>query len=105
MTLWANLLIATCEHLRLLHIGFYSMAAMSGFLSLFSLVYMALGGIFVAGALSSMGDAAKQIPPQLGWIFVGIGACFLFFGLTITVLLFLAGEKVWSGATTEPSAW
>ena len=82
------------EHLRLLHIGFYIMAAMSGFISLFSLVYMALGGIFVAGALSSMGNVANQIPPQLGWIFVGIGACFLFFGLAITVLLFLAGKSL-----------
>jgi len=82
------------EHLRLLHIAFYIMAGLSAFISLFSLVYMAMGGIFLAGALSAMGNAANQIPPQLGWIFIGIGAFFLFFGLTITVLLFLAGKSL-----------
>ena len=82
------------EHQRILHIGFYIMAALSGFFSLFALVYMALGGVFLAGALSAMGNVANQIPPQLGWIFLGIGAFFLFCGLTITVLLFLVSKSL-----------
>jgi hypothetical protein len=82
------------EHLRLLHIAFYIMAGLAAFMSFFALIYIALGGIFVAGALSAMGNAANQIPPQLGWIFVGVGGFFLFFCLTITVLLFLAGKSL-----------
>jgi hypothetical protein len=81
------------EHLRLLHIGFYIMAGLSAFASLFALIYIALGGVFVAGVFNGIGgNTANTLPPFFGWIFVGIGVFFLFIGLTIALLLFLTGK-------------
>ena len=82
------------EHLRLLQIGFYIMAGLAGFISLFSLVYIALGGVFVAGILDSVATSGNAPPRAFGWIFVGLGLFFLFIGLTVTFLTFLAGRSL-----------
>jgi hypothetical protein len=84
------------EHLRLLHIGFYIMAGLSGFFSLFALIYIGLGGVFVAGVFSQLANsnAANAVPAVVGWIFVGMGVFFLFMGLTIAFLLFMTGKNL-----------
>jgi hypothetical protein len=83
------------EHLRLLHIGFYIMAGLAAFFSLFALIYIALGGVFAAGVLNQLGNSTSAAPAAMvGWIFVGMGAFFLFLGLTMAVLLFLTGKNL-----------
>lgn len=84
------------EHLRLLHIGFYIMAGLSGFFSLFALIYIGLGGVFVAGVFNQLGNSngANALPAAFGWIFVGMGVFFLVVGLTIALLLFLTGKNL-----------
>lgn len=85
------------EHLRLLHIAFYTMAGMSAFFSLFTMMYMAIGGVIVSGILSGIASTTNNIPPQigqLGWIFGVIGFFLLAIGVGITVLLFLAGKNL-----------
>lgn len=82
------------EHLRLLHIGFYIMAGLSCFFSMFALIYIGLGGVFVAGVFNGMGNSTKDVPAAFGWIFVGMGMFFLFLGLTVALLLFLTGKNL-----------
>jgi len=82
------------EHLRLLHIAFYVMAGLAGFMSLFALVYISIGGVVVAGVFSQIGGSSNAFPSQLGWIFVVMGIFFLLFGLTLAFLLFLAGKSL-----------
>jgi hypothetical protein len=83
------------EHLRLLHIGFYIMAALAGFFSLFALIYIAVGGVVAAGVLNGIGGSNNAVPAAMfGWIFAGMGAFFLFMGLTMALLLFLTGKNL-----------
>jgi hypothetical protein len=70
------------------------MAGLAGFLSLFALIYIVLGGVVVAGVLSQIPNTPNSLPPLFGWIFVGIGSLFLFAGLTIAFLMFLAGRSL-----------
>jgi hypothetical protein len=84
------------EHLRLLHIGFYIMAGLAGFFSLFALIYIGLGAAVVAGVFSQFGNSSNAALPAaaFGWIFVGIGMFVLVLGLTMALLLFLTGKNL-----------
>jgi hypothetical protein len=81
------------EHLRLIEIGFYVMSGTIAFISLFALLYMGIGIIFVMASLPRGGP--NDIPPAfLGGIFIGIGAVFLVFGLGFAWLTFYAARGV-----------
>jgi hypothetical protein len=82
------------EHLRLLHIAFYVMSGLAAFMSLFALIYIAIGGVVVAGVISQIPNTPNSVAPIVGWIVFGIGICFLFAGFTLTFLTFLAGRSL-----------
>src|SRR5690349_18062598 len=81
------------EHLRLLKMGYYIMAGMMGFFSLFSLLYIFLGGLFASGAVP-VKEASRDDPRLMGFIFLGLGVGVLFVGLTATFLTFLTGRSL-----------
>lgn len=73
------------EHLRLLKIGYYIMAGITGFLTLFSLIYVGLGSLFASGVVpespGSNGDSRLA-----GFVFLGVGVfLFLLGALGVTV--------------------
>lgn len=81
------------EHLRLLKLGYYVMAGMLGVFSLFSLLYIFLGGLFASGVIP-VKEGARDDPRMMGLIFLGIGIAVLVIGLTLTGLTFLAGRSL-----------
>ena len=81
------------EHLRLLKFGYYIMAAMMGFFTLFSLLYIFLGGLFASGAIP-VKDGSREDPRVMGFIFLGLGFGVLLVGLTATLLTFLTGRSL-----------
>ena len=81
------------EHLRLLKMGHYVMAGMAGLFSLFSLLYIALGGLFASGAIPTKEGSADD-PRLMGLIFLGIGVAVFLIGVGITLLAFFAGRSL-----------
>ncbi len=81
------------EHLKLVEIGFYIMAGLSAFLSLFATIYIFLGAVFLSPQVrQSMGP--NPPPDWFGWIFVVLGILMLILGLAWSVLNFYAGRGV-----------
>ena len=81
------------EHLRLLKGGFYIMAGITGLFTLFSLLYLGLGGLFASGAIP-MKEGSTDDPRMMGLIFLVVGVGFLVIGLAITFLAFATGRNL-----------
>jgi hypothetical protein len=80
------------EHLTLLKWAFYTLAGMGGLFSLFSLLYIGMGGLFLRAIPSPAGtDNGQRFAASF---FLGIGIGFLLVGLTITFLTYFAGRNV-----------
>ncbi len=81
------------EHLRLLKWAFYILAGMSAFFSLFSLIYIGMGGIFASGVIP-----VDQGPPDVartaGLVFLFVGIGLLTLGLSGTFLTYLVGRSL-----------
>jgi ABC-type branched-subunit amino acid transport system permease subunit len=80
------------EHLALLKLGFYIMAGLAGFCSLFSLIYIAMGGFFVLGFARSAGSSAD--PRFVGLLILCVGVGILLLGVAITLLTYFAGRSL-----------
>ena len=78
------------EHLRLLVIGFYIMAGITGFFSLFSLVYIGFGAMFASGVIPASGSGGDA--EMMGRFFLVIGVGVFILGLAATLLTLLAGR-------------
>jgi len=78
------------EHLKLLSIFHYVLAAISGFFSLFPLIYMFFGILMLLGVASGRNneDAAA------GFMFICMSCCMTLPGLLIAVGLAMAGTKL-----------
>lgn len=81
------------EHLNLLKVGFYVIAALTGAMSLLALIYIGLGGVIAGGILPS-GDGESGSPRFIGWIFLALGGAFLLCGLTGAFLAWFAGRSI-----------
>jgi hypothetical protein len=79
------------EHLRLLPIGYYVMAGLTAFITLFSLLYIGLGVLFVSGLIPAKSDAVDD-PRFAGFLFVVIGIAMFLFGASAAVMSYLAGR-------------
>ena len=79
------------EHLRLLAIFHYVVAALAALLSFFPLLYSIVGG-FLLYAAHHPGPGNQEPPPAfLGWIFILLGALFFLAGVTMAVCILIAG--------------
>jgi hypothetical protein len=77
------------EHLRLLKLGFYCLAGISGFYTLFSLPFIGLGAIV---AISGQATKAGQDPRIMGALFVVFGFAFFLMGGAMTWLTYYAAR-------------
>ena len=70
------------EHLRLLRIGYFVSAGVTGFYALFGLAYMGMGAFFSTVLENLPQQPGTQAPPPafVGWLFAGIGGAFTCFG-------------------------
>jgi len=76
------------EHLRLLSIFHYVLAALAGLFSLFPLIHVTIGALMVSGRFES------QTPDErlFGWMFIAMGSAFMAGGLAFSVCLAVAGR-------------
>ena len=80
------------QHLKLLSIFHYIVAAMVGFFSLFPILYAIFGAIIIA-APEIFKDAQADPPPEfLGWLMIAFSGCFITIGLVEAGLMIAAGR-------------
>ena len=77
------------EHLRLLSIFHYVVAAMAALFSLFPVIHLVIGIYFIVSPPTSGGP-----PPWFGWIFVIIALFIITMGLTLAGCIFAAGRLI-----------
>ncbi|HXX42650.1 MAG TPA: hypothetical protein VEI58_10345 [Chthoniobacterales bacterium] len=86
---------ADSEHLRLLSIFHYVVAGLAALFCFFPLLYAGMGGLFLWTAQHpGMNQNGQPPPPFLGWIFIGIGLFGFVIGLTMAILILLAGRAL-----------
>lgn len=76
------------EHLRLLSIFHYVLAALAGLFSLFPLIHVTMGVLMVSGRFESQALEERVF----GWMFIAMGLGFMAGGLVFSVCLALAGR-------------
>lgn len=78
------------EHLRLLTMGHYIVAAITGLFSLFPVIHLVMGLLIVLGKFpQTKGDPA---PAFVGWLFLVLGAAFITAGMSMAICLAFAGK-------------
>ena len=80
------------QHLDLLAVFHYVVAALSGLFSLFPILHVALWLAMVSGRLET--DDQEGVARLFGWLFVVFGTAFIVLGLTFSVLLAWAGRSL-----------
>lgn len=82
------------EHIRLLSIGHYIVAGLTGLFSLFPLIHVGLGLSFLFGDFPQA-SPKDEFPSELfGGIFVIVGAMAILMGLSCAILIGIAGKKM-----------
>jgi hypothetical protein len=80
------------EHLRLLAIGHYVVAAMQVLFGLFALIYVAMGLVFM---LLPMKDTHNNPPPPfVGGIFIAFGVIWLLVACGVAACIVMAGRSL-----------
>jgi hypothetical protein len=83
------------EHLRLLSIFHYVVAALGALFSFFPLIYAAMGIFFVVMSHHSAGKPGAEPPPEfLGWMFIVLGAIGVLIGLALSICILIAGHSL-----------
>lgn len=81
------------EHLRLLAIFHYIVAALAAMFSLFPLIYTTIGAIFIFVARHGTPKPGQELPPEfLGWIFLGVGSFLFLLGIAMAICVLIAGR-------------
>lgn len=81
------------EHLRLLKISYYILAGTAGFVVLFSLFYLGMGGLFLSGVLPRNPNSSDD-PRVVGLIFLSIGIAIFLFGLILCSINYWTGRSL-----------
>ena len=83
------------DHLRLLAIFHYVVAGLAALFSLFPLLYMAVGGIFIFAARHGTPKPGEELPPEfLGWVFIALGSVLFLLGIAMAICILIAGRCV-----------
>jgi len=78
------------EHVRLLSIFHYIVAGLAGLCALFPVIHLVIGLVMVFVPEEAFGGGPA--PPRfIGWFFVAFAGGFIALGLTLAVLIVLAG--------------
>lgn len=80
------------EHLDLLAVLHYIVAAMAGMFSLFPVIHLVIGILVIRGGFGE--PRGEEIPAAFGWFFVGMASVAILAGLTFSTLLFVAGRSL-----------
>ena len=80
--------ILDVEHLRLLRIGYFVSAGVTGFYALFGLAYLGMGTVLgtMLGKLPQQPGMQGPPPEVIGWIFAAVGGVFTCFGVGVGAL-------------------
>lgn len=81
------------QQLKLLSVFHYVVAGLTTAFSLFPLMYVAMGTVFLTLPESSW-EGGEAPPPFVGWLISGIGGCFLAAVLALAILTALAGRNL-----------
>lgn len=81
------------EHLKLLQVFHYVLAAIIGIFSCIPLIHFSLGLMMISGVIPT-GPEADPMPAMVGGIFAGVGAALVLGGWTLAVLILLAGRRL-----------
>lgn len=86
------------QHLYLLSIFHYVVGILVGLMSCFPIIHLFVGIGAVTGSLPGYSDMPPTTPDfplaMMGWFFIIISSIFIVFGLTIAVLIIIAGRKL-----------
>lgn len=82
------------EQVRLVSIGYYVMAGLTGLFSLIPGIHITVGTLVLLGKFE-MDSSDSDFPSELfGGIFVGVGSLMMLMGFTLTALVAIAGRKL-----------
>ena len=79
------------DHLRLLAIFHYVVAAMAGLFSLLPIIHLAIGIAVITGHLDGR-HGGQAMPALFGWLFVAFASAWMLLGFTFAICLVLAGR-------------
>lgn len=79
------------SNLRLLSTFHYVVGGLAALLSFLPSIHLVIGIAMLTGAITENGQAP---PAFLGWIFVGLALAFIAAGLTVAVLILMAGRRI-----------
>src|SRR6266850_3347844 len=81
------------EQLNLLAIFHYVVAGLAALFSFFSLLYTAVGVIFIFAARHGTVKPGEELPPEfLGWIFAVLGSVLFVMGIAMAICILIAGR-------------
>lgn len=80
------------EHLRLLSIFHYVLAALTALFACMPVIHLVLGIAIVTGSLNTTGQ--EPMPEAFGWMFIAIAAVFILLGWTLAICLAVAGRRL-----------
>lgn len=81
------------EHLELLSIFHYIVGGMAALFSLFPIIYLILGTLFIVAPWRIQGSGSPP-PAFVGWIFIILGSSIMLVGLAFAVCVILAGRYI-----------
>ncbi len=87
-------LMQDAEHLQLLMVFHYVLAGLTALAGFFPLIHVAMGVMFVSGAMGTGGPSTGAPPDAFGWIFIVAGAGMSLLLWTFAALLFVAGRAL-----------
>jgi hypothetical protein len=80
------------EHLRLLSIFHYVVAAITALFGCFPIIHVAVGLIFILAPEQFKDDKGGAPPAWFGWVFVGVGSFIIAMFWTLAICVALAGR-------------
>jgi len=78
------------QYLNLLSTFHYIMGGLTALFSCFPLIHVAIGIAMLLGAF----DGPNQPPQALAWLFILVPAFFILIGLTMAILMIMAGHRL-----------
>ena len=86
------------KHLDLLSTFHYVVGGLVGLMACFPIIHLIIGISIVTGSLVERANM-QSVPPDFpsamfGWLFIILSSLFILFGLTMAVLIVIAGKKL-----------